>query len=95
MNYRRSPRVLTRTVGRELILATPDGEDFDCLSETGGDVWELLAEPRTAAEVAAALGAAYGQPPGAIRADVENLLGSLLCRGLVEIVEDPARETSG
>jgi hypothetical protein len=82
--FRRSPEILWRAAGREVLLARPGREDFDRLSETGGLVWSLLEVPRTLEALVETMAEAYGLRPDAIAADVEGLIGELRRRGCVE-----------
>jgi len=81
---RRSPRVLWRSVGAEVILAEPGRTDFELLSGSGGAVWRALDGPRTLPELVDALAAKHGVEAGSIERDVRQLVGTLTARGLVE-----------
>jgi Coenzyme PQQ synthesis protein D (PqqD) len=82
----RSPNVLSRRVGGEVLLAHPSRPEVDRLSDSARAVWTLLEEPDTAPAVVAALSEAYGVPPNQIEADVRALLDDLVQRGWVEEV---------
>lgn len=86
--FRRAAGVLERRFGDEVLLAARGRRDVDRLAGTGAAVWELLDGPRTAAELAAALEAAYEAGPGSIERDVRALLEDLAARGYVEEVAD-------
>lgn len=83
----RSPGVLSRKVGGEVLLGAPGRNGFDQLSESAGIVWGLLDVPRTDDEIVAILAHVYGEPPEAIAADVDGLLADLLRRGWIEEVQ--------
>jgi hypothetical protein len=83
--YRRSPATLWRSYAGEVLLARREG-DIRVLSATGADVWGLLGEPRSLAEVAEALADDYRAPAGAILEGVTSLVGELRDEGLVEEV---------
>jgi hypothetical protein len=79
----RAPRILWRDVGAEILLADPDREDFELLSETGASAWRFLETPRTPAELIRSLAGRYGAAPEAIQMDVASLLEDLTSRGTV------------
>ena len=81
---RRSPRVLWRSVGAEVIIAEPGRTDFELLSGSGGAVWRALDGPRTFPELVDALAAEHGVEADSIEGDVRHLVGTLTARGLVE-----------
>lgn len=45
--YGRAPTTLWRRVGKEVLLAAPDGDDVDRLSRPAAAAWLLLEPPRT------------------------------------------------
>jgi hypothetical protein len=85
--FQRSPVALFRRVGGEIILATPQRQDFDSLSSTAAVAWELLDQPKGLNELVRDLALTYGMEPGSIVSDVASLLLDLLRRGWVEEVE--------
>jgi hypothetical protein len=86
--YRQSRSVLWRNVGNDVLLATPDGDEFDQLSETGSTVWRLLDQPLSLTELVSLLSDAYGEAPQRIASDVQPLLTNLIELGSIEVVED-------
>jgi hypothetical protein len=86
--FRRSPEALYRRVGGDIILATPEREDFDSLSSTASSAWELLDTSKGLDELVRELASAYGMQPQAILSDVATLLLDLLRRGWIEEVEN-------
>jgi hypothetical protein len=87
MLVRRSETTIFRAVGRETLLAAPDREDVDRLSESAAAVWRVLDAPRSRAEVAAMVAGLYGDQGPALRSDVDALLDTLIDRGWVEVVD--------
>ena len=81
---RRSPRVLWRSVGAEVILAEPGRTDFELLSGSGGAVWRALDGPRSLDELVEALASEHGVEADSIEGDVRQLVGTLSARGLLE-----------
>jgi hypothetical protein len=86
--FRRSPTALFRRVGGDVILATPQREEFDSLSSTATAAWELLDTPKGLDELVNQLAVEYGMQPGSIVSDVAALVLDLLRRGWIEEVED-------
>jgi hypothetical protein len=78
LRYVRSPAVLWRHVGREVLLIPPDRESVRGLSETAGAIWDLLEEPRSTTEVARILADRYGESTPEIDAQVDRLLEELV-----------------
>jgi coenzyme PQQ synthesis protein D (PqqD) len=81
--YRRSPEVLSRRVGEEVIVASAEGDPF-LLVGTGLIIWNLLSTPLTVPQLVGELSAAYGAPPAAVGSDVQPFLAELVSRGLVD-----------
>lgn len=86
--FRRSPSVITRSVGDEIVAAVPARDDFHCLSGTALAMWDLLEIPRTLPELAGIASAAYSTEPERIISDIDLLLDDLIAQGLVEEVEE-------
>lgn len=81
---RPSPGVLHRRVGDgSVLLHIASGRYFE-LDATGARTWELVLEGRTREELVAALAAEYEAAAGEIEADVDDLVATLLARGLLE-----------
>lgn len=88
--FRRSPKALFRRVGGDIILATPEREDFDSLSSTASTAWELLDTPKDLDTLVKELASEYRMQAHSIVSDVAALLLDLLRRGWVEEVEQDA-----
>jgi coenzyme PQQ synthesis protein D (PqqD) len=86
--FRRSPAALFRRVGGDVILATPQREEFDSLSSTASAAWEHLDTPKGLDELVNELALTYGMQPHSIVSDVAALLLDLLRRGWIEEVEN-------
>jgi hypothetical protein len=88
--YRRSDRVICRSIGGERLLVPITGTSADLtrlylLNDTAAATWELLAEPHSVASLCAVLGKEYGEQPESLRPDVEELLEDLGKRRLVTL----------
>ena len=96
VRYLRSPQVVPRTVAGELLLVpltarTTDAAfraaDLYVLNETGAMLWEALAVPTDAADMARNLMRTFDVPAEQAQADVESFIADLLSIGAVERVE--------
>jgi hypothetical protein len=86
VTFRRSPHVLFRRVGGEILLGTPSREGFGALSTTASAVWELLEEPHTLSSLVQELALTYDVAPESIESDVEALLRDLVQAQWIEEV---------
>lgn len=84
----RSPGVVWRRAGPEVVLAPRDRVDFEVLSPTGAAVWLLLERPQTLADLVGELSRRFGAPEARILPDVSPLLDQLVTQGLVDVVAD-------
>lgn len=87
--YRRSPAVLWRSVGADVLVAHRAGGDPELLADTAAAIWHCLTEPATVAEVTAALADVYAAPPERLAADVAAFLTELADCGYVQRVGGP------
>jgi hypothetical protein len=80
-------QVFTTLGGEAVILGLRDGVYYG-LDSVGARVWELLAEPRSVAELLSTLVAEFDVTPERCEHDLIALLDDLAARGLVH--EPPA-----
>jgi hypothetical protein len=80
---RRATGLLSRSSGRDLLLAFPDGEGIEWLSSSASIVWDALAEPRTSEELVEGVAALVQESPDHVRDGVRALIARLRARGLV------------
>jgi hypothetical protein len=78
----RRASVLWRTAPGFLVIAYVDGE-VTRAEGPAPEIWDLLADPRTADELVDELAARYGVSVEAVRADVMSFVNDLVDRGLV------------
>lgn len=83
--WRRDPRVLWRRFGSELVLLPSDAEECVRVSGSAWPVWRHLAEPRTEAELCAALSAEFGAEETSIAGDVAALIEALATQRVIEV----------
>jgi hypothetical protein len=81
-------RVLARRTADAVVLLAPNQASTDpvALSGTGIAIWDLLAVPRSVAEVSDALGSEFGMPAREIEASVDSYVDRLRAAGLIECV---------
>lgn len=88
-SFRHEPTALTRSVGEEILVALPEGEDIISLAGTSAEVWRALGEDgRTFPDLVDALAQAHQAATERIGRDVRALLTELIERGLVEGPKD-------
>jgi hypothetical protein len=81
---RRVAWAVTETVVGETVLLDPVGDRYLRLNATGAALWELLAEPRSHDEIAAALGERHGLESERAARDARAFIAALQSRRLVE-----------
>jgi hypothetical protein len=80
--------VLWRRSLDSVVLLPPGAADVITLVGSGPAVWQLLADWRSADELAEVLAAAYGAPPDVVARDLGPVLRALDAAGALEFVAD-------
>jgi hypothetical protein len=75
------PALRASTNDDGLVLLNVETGEIYTANVVGGQIWQLLQEGRSEAEIAAHLAQAYGQPESAIAEDVHEFIGGLLEMG--------------
>jgi hypothetical protein len=83
---RRSSSALSRTVGEEIILATPESPELTRLSGTGAALWRLLDRPRSLSGILKELERIFSADRKTLASDLELFVADLTERGLIEEV---------
>jgi len=83
---RRGEHVLWRRSLDAVLLLPVGAAEPLTLAGTGPDVWELLAAPASAPELARELGARFDADPATVEADLAPVLDRLLALGAIEPV---------
>jgi hypothetical protein len=81
--------VLFQEVSGETVLLDLASESYFGLDSVGTRIWALLNEDKSVGQVLDALLEEYEVDRGAIEADLEELLESMLAAGLIQVL-DPA-----
>lgn len=79
----RDERVLWRHIVDGVLLSTPDSEEILTIRGAGAELWDLLAEPHTAAAIAQAMSPRFDRSADEILAEIEPVLGDLAARRVV------------
>ena len=82
----RAQSVVGRSLGASSVLVNLTTNEIFELNETGGRIWDLLATPRSARELAEQLNQEFEIEATAAEAAVVTLLGQLEAQGLVRYV---------
>ena len=85
--FRVSDRVLARQAGGETVLLDLRSEEYFGLDGVGSRFWQLVAEGATFGAAVDALLGEYEVPRGVLARDLDDLVRSLLERGLVTVDE--------
>jgi len=80
---RQRPHIVSVSDGRDTVLMDVARGTYYSLNDVGGRVWQLLAEPATATDLAARLAAEYDAPEETLKADVEQLVAELRVADLI------------
>ena len=83
MVIRRNPSVEAAPLQNEVMLFDAATKKFCVLNSTAAHLWECLAEPKTALELASALRAHFKTNGASVEDDVASVIGELEQLGLV------------
>jgi hypothetical protein len=91
VTYQRRDDYVTRVIAGETVLVPirqnlGDLESIYTLNEVGTFIWQQLAQPVTAAQVAVAVEEKFEAEPAVIRSDVEEFLRELVSIEAVRVV---------
>jgi hypothetical protein len=78
------PWAVTETVAGETVLLDPVGDRYLRLNASGAALWELLAEPRSPEELAAALADRHALAAEIAERDARAFVAALRDRELVQ-----------
>jgi hypothetical protein len=88
LRYVRSDSVVARVIGGETLVVPVHGDVGDLASvysfnQTGTKIWEALASPMTAEELARVVESEFSTTVEAARADIERFLEEACAKGIV------------
>ncbi|MCL6449688.1 MAG: PqqD family protein [Acetobacteraceae bacterium] len=81
----RTERIRWTNVGDDIVLMDPENESYYQLNATAAVVWELADSKSTVADMVREICAGFECDPATAEADVKELIGVLLERGLVQL----------
>lgn len=79
--------VMARVVGNETVILDLQSGVYFGLDPVGTDVWQLLSEGMSLADICVALVDKYEVTQAQLEADVARLAGEMLSRGLIAVRE--------
>jgi hypothetical protein len=88
--YRRLQRVLSASVGDEIVMMSVEKGQYYNLNAVGGRIWRLLETPQRLDQIVTTLADVYEAPEDTIRAEADAFLARLKREGLLEIVTTDA-----
>ena len=80
---RRAPGVLTKQLDGTMLLASGEGKQGHCMDRIGRRIWDVLAQPRSLAEVCQLLGGEFAVDPAVCLRDTTEFIRELLEKHLV------------
>ena len=83
----RSGDILDAEIEGEAVMMSVEKGEYYGLDKIGTEIWEMLAEPRSLAQLCAALLERYDVGPEECERDVAAFLETLLSDGSVNVVE--------
>lgn len=88
MRVRRIDDVLDTDIDNETVMMDIDQGRYFGLNNTGTRIWALLAEPIVIGDLCDQLTEEFNVPMDQVEQEVVGFLGSLLNRGLVQVLTD-------
>ena len=83
----RDPALISAAVGKEIAMLHVDSGRYYFLNDIAAVVWEHLEAPTTPAALCATLTARYDVSPAQCEAEVLSLLGTLLEKEMIRLVQ--------
>ncbi len=90
MRVRRIDDVLETDINDETVMMDIDQGRYFGLNDTGTRIWALLAQPIVIRDLCAQLAVEFDVPREQCEQEVFDFLGSMLTRGLLQVVTDEA-----
>jgi hypothetical protein len=85
---RRNDNIIAAAIAHETVLLNADNWTYAQFNETASRIWESLDEPRSVADIVAALLAEYAVDELVCRREVQDFAQDMSGRGFI-IAEDP------
>ena len=81
---RTNPAIIWKMVHGEAVLLNPANGEYFGLNEVGSAIWQQMDGQKSLAEICKLLLAEYDVAPAVLEADMLELIGELLQKGLVQ-----------
>jgi hypothetical protein len=81
--YERARSLMEAELGEEMVALDPEGGECFGFNGVAATVWRLLECPSTAADLKQSLLLEYDVDPAQCDAEIDELLGDMVSRGLV------------
>ena len=82
--FRTNPAIVWKLVHDEAVLLNPANGEYFGLNEVGSEIWKKIDGKKSLAEISALLLAEYDVVPTVLEADMLELIGELLNKGLIQ-----------
>ena len=82
--FRTNPAIVWKLVHDEAVLLNPANGEYFGLNEVGSEIWKTIDGKKSLAEISALLLAEYDVVPTVLEADMLELIGELLNKGLIQ-----------
>lgn len=80
------PDLMSESMGKEVVMMVLEKSAYYSLDETGGEIWGMIAQPMTVAQICDRLSESFEVTPEQCQADVLNFLNEIYGQGLVQVV---------
>lgn len=82
--FRTNPAIIWKLVHGEAVLLNPANGEYFGLNEVGSEIWRQMDGQKSLTEISKFLLAEYDVAPAVLEADVLDLIGELLQKGLIQ-----------
>lgn len=82
--FRTNPAIIWKLVHDEAVLLNPASGEYFGLNEVGSEIWKKIDGKKSFEEISALLLAEYDVVPTVLEADMLELIGELLNKGLIQ-----------
>lgn len=87
LRLRRSEKILFTQIDNDRVMVDPENGGYFGLNEVAGEIWDLLSQPRTPAEICVELQARYEVDGETCQNETQTVLGRMLRLKLIQAVD--------